>query len=1263
MSTRPSARFNDPGYFYNQKKLLILFTAASALMMAGILAMIWVDFERPWKSEQRAQMKWEASKLAVEERILSDRTQALRSELAKERKSAKKLIAKREGELEKVRAELQSARGANYLADMDYKAQKQFTSQAEWHVHEAQSEAEREEWSTRLRLERDKEHRLRDNAQLAAANMDRLIKRENEIRADLDAVFEKERQSPELKRLKLIAMAVEKKKSYSPLREIPLLDFLAPPTKVEQIVLEHLVDNYEFSTPKKVDRCGTCHIGAMRLGFDPETWPVDSFPRKDKEDVARVEEGLYRFLFDLLDSVTPKVPRNEQYAHELGLRRKVEIHHQVLDLLFAEYDPDSGEIGLDRYGKKIPKRWRYDEKKKRWVATTKKSGQSIEDLYIELLEGMQTQWQTHPHLGDMVGAASAHPYEQFGCSVCHQGRGWSVDFGFAYHTPDREQVEDWMTTERAYAEDHHLPLSADHTLEEAMAAGKGPFKVHTGWVEDSKTGERWEHDRGWAERKRHYWHWPQLPKMLVESACLKCHKEGLFASPEKEYEHVRLGRPDPSAPSLLPWELNAKAFNDEPALQEAGDYDARLFIPREPETYRPESLQRGLDSFLRFGCYGCHKLDPKAYPFMQNERPRPAPQLNDIAAKTSGEFLLKWVRNPKDFRPDTRMPRFWGLSNNSHDFSFRFAEGGDDTVKGQAWSDAETYSIVAWIQDESAKRARSFGSIDLRKGDPERGARIVIGDYDASKGDGKACIACHEVPVPEALAYDSEAMAEWVDRATRKTFGWKERMTRRQGPNLNGIGSKVNPAWLYGWIKSPRSYWHDTSMPDLRLTDQEALDVTSYLMTLKHPAFDNLPTVSYEPAVLEKLAQELKVSEQMESTETAVSIVKRWSERERVLYAGSKLVKHYGCFGCHEIEAYKETTPIGTELTEWGSKLIERLEFNHAPIQHERFDFAYLKLINPRIYDLGMPRRNRPYERLRMPRFGFTPEESKDLSTFLVGLVNDPIPKESRFRPEGRQAEILRGRQVVRRYNCQGCHIIEGKGGDVWPTVKKVKWRPPDLLGQGRKTNPSWLFHFMNDPAFVAIPGVAGTDRLPPWHSIRMPTFHLTDEESRALVRYFAALSEVPADFETTEPDGLTGPGTQFARAKDLKVKDPKDKTRDMNVTAQNRLEEARAMFLQYQCKSCHSSDPNIPIENRAPDFRHTREGRLREAWIETWLWGPYKLQPGTAMPSFFEREVDGRRVPAAQDKQFFAERPKVQADEQIRALRDFVRHHYTEED
>ena len=78
---------------------------------------------------------------------------------------------------------------------------------------------------------------------------------------------------------------------------------------------------------------------------------------------------------------------------------------------------------------------------------------------------------------------------------------------------------------------------------------------------------------------------------------------------------------------------------------------------------------------------------------------------------------------------------------------------------------------------------------------------------------------------------------------------------------LDGVASKLRKEWLFSWLKDPRGYWHDTNMPDLRLTDQEAADVVAYLSTLRATKFDALAPVPKHAGIIARIAQELKVSE------------------------------------------------------------------------------------------------------------------------------------------------------------------------------------------------------------------------------------------------------------------------------------------------------------------------------------------------------------------------------------------------------------------
>jgi cytochrome c2 len=53
------------------------------------------------------------------------------------------------------------------------------------------------------------------------------------------------------------------------------------------------------------------------------------------------------------------------------------------------------------------------------------------------------------------------------------------------------------------------------------------------------------------------------------------------------------------------------------------------------------------------------------------------------------------------------------------------------------------------------------------------------------------------------------------------------------GPVLADVGDRLTPVWLYKWLQDPNALVPGTAMPRPHLTDQEAQDLTAYLVTLK----------------------------------------------------------------------------------------------------------------------------------------------------------------------------------------------------------------------------------------------------------------------------------------------------------------------------------------------------------------------------------------------------------------------------------------------
>lgn len=59
------------------------------------------------------------------------------------------------------------------------------------------------------------------------------------------------------------------------------------------------------------------------------------------------------------------------------------------------------------------------------------------------------------------------------------------------------------------------------------------------------------------------------------------------------------------------------------------------------------------------------------------------------------------------------------------------------------------------------------------------------------------------------------------------------------GPALDRAGFRLNPTWVYRWVKYPQGMKPETRMPTLGLSDRDAKAVTMYLTTLKAPKPDN----------------------------------------------------------------------------------------------------------------------------------------------------------------------------------------------------------------------------------------------------------------------------------------------------------------------------------------------------------------------------------------------------------------------------------------
>ena len=426
-------------------------------------------------------------------------------------------------------------------------------------------------------------------------------------------------------------------------------------------------------------------------------------------------------------------------------------------------------------------------------------------------------------------------------------------------------------------------------------------------------------------------------------------------------------------------------------------------------------VTEGYRLFERYGCYACHKVE--WYPTKR----KPGPSLKGIAQKTDKEFVAQWIKDPKAFRPSTWMPQIFHLENYAPDQVIAKSEYGTGRdIMGDEWSDAALASVSAFIMSRASEEEAAPIPVE---GDAERGREVfrVAG-----------CLACHNMaPYPGAEPEND------FDPALM------QRDENEHGPNLRGIATKVTPEWLFAWIKDPSAYWSETRMPDLRLPDQDIADIVAYMTEDPDGYFGQVPEgwvagdVAYKRDVLEEQARWF--FNRTLKSELDRRFAEEWSDDQALLEViGERFVLAQGCHSCHEISGLEDAQPIGTELTNWGSKTVDKLDFGlipeilaqkHGWSHHDVEEFKQYregwleqKLAAPRSFDQGKIKN--PTERLKMPWFDFDEQEISAISTFVVGLVDDEVSR-AKMVPSAAQAQMNHGLQVLRQKNCAACHAIE----------------------------------------------------------------------------------------------------------------------------------------------------------------------------------------------------------------------------------------------
>jgi len=355
-------------------------------------------------------------------------------------------------------------------------------------------------------------------------------------------------------------------------------------------------------------------------------------------------------------------------------------------------------------------------------------------------------FRTHPD-------ADSHPFERFGCTICHGGQGLATSVGDA-HGP----TGNWSTA-----------IYHENFLQKSCSLCHGETIGESAPV--------------WALGKA----------IFFEYGCRGCHKvEGK--------ERKKLGPPIRKIGGkvridwLFRWLRDPRSYLPKARMpefllsdQEAADI-ALLLVPQQGKSDEAASgsVVRGRLLFNKLRCVTCHAVEGKGGNI--------GPDLSKVGSKLRPEWLLKWLRDPQEIMPETRMPVF----------NFKEQEVRDLTAFL-----LEEYKDLEVDEDLASRNVKAVGKGNVRNG------KALIDKY--------GCTGCHEIEGVEDRGENGSELTRIGDiHISRLEFGEVE-IPRKW---------RTIPNWLYNKIRKPRLFKTDLKMPDYRFSDEEAAAVTTYLLSL-----------------------------------------------------------------------------------------------------------------------------------------------------------------------------------------------------------------------------------------------------------------------------------------------------------------------------------------------------------------------------------------------------------------------------------------------
>jgi mono/diheme cytochrome c family protein len=451
----------------------------------------------------------------------------------------------------------------------------------------------------------------------------------------------------------------------------------------------------------------------------------------------------------------------------------------------------------------------------------------------------------------------------------------------------------------------------------------------------------------------------------------------------------------------------------------------------------------------------------------------------------------------------------------------------------------------------------------------------------------RRCARCHE---PDARRIGESAHGE----------------LNASGPDLRLVGARSYPGYFSAWLREPRRFRPDATMPAMPLSDQDCDDLAAWLATLGQP----LPTPVFAPELLAKGLDRFRqlgcvachaapgeaLGEPAVDNRIALTfIVDKWQPQALIEYLQNPRANHPDV-------RMPDLRVSRDEATALAAFLLGR---NRPPLPDPKGDADKGKKLAhqqgcARCHALDVQLDERRWPRLRNlkvergcladdPRAAGAPDHGLDAAQKVALRAFLPFAEEVPFR----QSPLDFAQRQVHAERCTNCHALDGqpstwarwaqREGAVTPLPKEhdpVAQGVPALTWVGSKLQPSWIERV-----------IAGEQSSPrPWLSARMPAFHgpRGSAFARGLVREHgygqADEPPVPADAQLAIfGEKLLQQGTGFG------------------------------------CVQCHALGDKAAVQvfEREGIELLTARGRLRHEYYTRWLADPPRLDPDSRMPKY----------------------------------------------